>query len=468
MPIRMRLCHLTTAAAAAVALLAFAGPAQAAPKTTTFRYGPITVGPYEVKQSDLDFGIPKPAQDGYVTGLEVDIVTEGGRKVPISRLMLHHIVFSNMGTDFGQKRDGTCNRFTLLDSKTQVPGIAERFYAAGEERAKMRLPAGYGYPVKGADRWAMTWMLMNHRKRTDRAYIQYRVTTDDAPRREVKPYWLDVRNCLADPVFDVPGGRKRGSTTTESAGWNVPESGRIVAAGGHVHGGAKSLSLNRGSCEMFASKPTWGLPRHPFYNVKPVLHEPGPINMSSFTSRHGFPVRRGDRLRLDADYDGELVHTRVMGIMLAYLAPDPAAKPAARCRKPADLRRYGSDRPGRRKPPRFEVPLIGLGRDGVAREIPRPPGRRVALRAKPSIGVHGGFFPPNVSVRAGSRVRWDFGDERLHNVTVASGPRGFSSKHLNSGRSYSKRLRVPGTYKVFCGLHPVQMTATVKVVRRQK
>ena len=56
--------------------------------------------------------------------------------------MLHHIVFSNLGPTIGSKRDGTCGSFTLLNSRSTVPGMAERFYAAGEERAKMRLPAG--------------------------------------------------------------------------------------------------------------------------------------------------------------------------------------------------------------------------------------------------------------------------------------------------------------------------------------
>ena len=112
------------------------------------------------------------------------------------------------------------------------------------------------------------------------------------------------------------------------------------------------------------------------------------------------------------------------------------------------------------------MPLIGIGPNGTAREISRPPGRRVALRRGSSIGVYDDFLPSNVSLRAGSTVRWDFSDDELHNVTVASGPRGFSSKHLNSGRSYAKKLSEPGTYKLFCGLHPVSMTATVKVVRR--
>ena len=94
----MRL-HLSTTALAALAFLVLAAQAVAAPKTTTYRYGPVTVGPYQVKQSDLDFGIPKPVEDGYVIGMEVDIVDESGKKVPINRLMLHHIVFSNMGAE---------------------------------------------------------------------------------------------------------------------------------------------------------------------------------------------------------------------------------------------------------------------------------------------------------------------------------------------------------------------------------
>ena len=53
-------------------------------------------------------------------------------------------------------------------------------------------------------------------------------------------------------------------------------------------------------------------------------------------------------------------------------------------------------------------------------------------------------------------------------MTVASGPRGFSSVHLDLSRSYRKRLKTPGTYKLFCGLHPVAMTQTVKVLPKRK
>ena len=48
--------------------------------------------------------------------------------------------------------------------------------------------------------------------------------------------------------------------------------------------------------------------------------------MSGFISADGFKVSRGETLRMDANYDGRLMHTRVMGIMLVYLVPDESVK----------------------------------------------------------------------------------------------------------------------------------------------
>lgn len=458
---------MIVALAATVLSLALAASASAAPSTETFTSEPMSIGPYQVLQRDLVFNIPKPAVDGYVTQMEVDVVDASGAPMPINRLMLHHIVFLNIGQTVGQKHDGTCGQITAFNNRSGFPAVAERFYAAGEERAKMRLPEGYGYPMKANDVWAMTAMLMNHRAKTDTAYVQYKVTYDTEPKQEVTPYWLDVKNCLADPVYNVPGGRRPGKIHRKSASWKVPESGRIVAAGGHVHGGAKDLTLNRGSCELYSSRPTWGLRSHPFYNVKPVLHEPGPINMTGFTSAAGFPVRKGERLRLDSNYDASLPHTRVMGIMVLFLAKDPAAPNPAGCARPSDLRDWGTSEPGRRKPPRYTVPLTGLDGQGRARHISAPPGKRVRVRSGANIDVGDRFFSkPNVSIVQGGLLRWTFDSAELHNVTVANGPRGFASVNLDAGRTYAKKLRTPGTYRLFCALHPVDMTQTVKVTRK--
>jgi plastocyanin len=452
--------------AALLATFALAAPAAAV--TKTFKYGPVTIGPYQVLQSDLKLAIPKPKVDGYVTAMEVDVVDPDGTPVPINRLMLHHIVFANIGTQYGEKHDGTCNDFTAFDNRSSIPALGERFYAAGEERAKLRLPDGYGYPMKQNDMWGMTLMLMNHRDRADSAFIQYKVTYDTAPKTPVTPYWLDVKNCLADPVYNVPGGGKPGSTNRRSVKWTVPESGRIVAGAGHVHGGAKDLTLNRDSCRLYASKPTWGLASHPFYNVKPVLHEPGPINMTGFTSATGLPVRRGETLRMDSNYDARRLHARVMGIMILFLAKDPATAPSG-CAQPADLRNWGPEAAGRSQAPRFTVPLTGLGPNGKARRIAKPPGKRVRVKSGARITVGDQFFSkPNLTLAQGGLLRWKFDSQQLHNITVANGPRGFASPNLDASRVYKARLRKPGTYKLFCALHPVQMTETIKVVKKRK
>ena len=75
------------------------------------------------------------------------------------------------------------------------------------------------------------------------------------------------------------------------------------------------------------------------------------------------------------------------------------------------------------------------------------------------------FSHPNLSVARGATVRWSFEDAELHDVTLASGPRGFSSPHHNNGVTFARTLNVPGTYRLFCSLHPVAMTERI-VVRR--
>jgi plastocyanin len=445
-----------------VACLLLPAAASASTQTKTVNVGPVSVGGYQVKYGFLP--APHPPGKGYLTHMDVDVVDGPGphaNRVPISRLMLHHIVFLNLA-----RRDGTCGTFTGFDSASKLPG-AERFYAAGEERGRMALPSGYGYPFSADQPWALTYMFMNHRNRMDRAWIQYHLTWETSPQTEVKPYWLDVRNCLADPVFSVPGGKRRGSTYRRSATWTAPQAGRIVAGGGHVHGGAKSLTLRRKDCggvRLYSSRPLWGNRDHPFYHVRPILHEPGPISMSAFGTQKGIPVAKGERLRLDANYDGELVHTRVMGIMIAYMAPDSTVR--SRCGPlPDDMVSLRSTAPGRTKAPRFRVPIVGL-RGGVARNISKPPGRRVRLGRRATVTVGDRFFRHrNLSVRTGTTLRWLFQGSEVHNVTVANGPRGFASRNL-IGRTFRKKLRTPGTYRLFCALHPVAMTGTVKVTRR--
>jgi plastocyanin len=464
-----------TGTLAAVAALALPASAAAAPQQVTLRYGPIDLSPYELKRGDISYGIPTPKRDGFVTAMEAEVVDGAGRPVPIQRVMLHHAVFLNAGQRLGERRDGTCGRYTLFDSQSQLPALGERFFGVGEEREKLILPPGYGYPVKAADQWVMTWMLMSHRNRRDRVYIKYKVTVDDSPGlTPVTPYWLDVRNCRADPVFDVPGGGRRGSTYSQSTVWTAPDTGRLVAGVGHLHGGGKRVVLSQPRCgnrPLFDSRPLWGRPAHPYYRVRPLLHEPGPISMTQFTSGQGIPVQAGERLRLTATYDDRLPHTRVMGIMVLSFVPDAQADTSCAAGPPADLRRFWLKRRGRTRTPQVRVPINGFPTGSEPgfrpRPIRRPPGRMVALRGGSTVEVDDLYFgPANVAIRRGGLLRWRFLGDTLHNVTLANGPRGFSSPNLSRDREFRYRFRRPGTYRLYCGLHPVSMTSTVTVGRR--
>src|SRR4029453_12743518 len=175
--------------------------------------------------------------------ISATVVDSAGVEEPIQNVMLHHIVFSKLGV-----KDYTCDRFTGYDGET-TPAFAERFYAEGEERMTIQLPPGYGYPNKGSDRWAMVYMMMNHRAVTDTVYVQYtiRYVTGET-LTPVKPVWLHVRNCEADPIFNLPGGGNLFPPFPPSAEFTMPENGRLVAGGAHLHGGGLRLDLTNRSC----------------------------------------------------------------------------------------------------------------------------------------------------------------------------------------------------------------------------
>jgi plastocyanin len=451
------------------ALWLLAGPASSASadqQTYTYKV-PVSVDGYQVQQT-VNGPLPHPqVPGGYITHMEVDIVDADGTPVPIQRLMLHHIVFLDLA-----RKDNTCSNFLGFDNRTVYNSTGERFYAAGEERAQLNLPPGYGYKIGPNDPWGMVYMLMNHRSVPDSAFIQYKVTINDDPNTiPVKPYWLDVANCQQDPVYTVPGTGKPGATNTRSYDFTMPESGRIVAGGGHVHGGAEKLTLTEPDCnnrEVAESDPTWGLPSNPFYHVTPILHEPGPINMTAFTTPTGIPIAAGERIRLNSIYDDTLPHVRVMGISVIYVAPDNNITQA--CGPlPTDETTFGPTQPGRPGPIPFRIPLTRVNGNGTIQYVKGPPGLNKRLSSGSTIQVGDRFFSqPNVTVKKGSRLNWQFSGLELHNLTLANGPVGIATPNLDQGRIFSRQLNRPGTYRFFCALHPTQMQERVIVLPAPK
>src|SRR5262249_7810172 len=253
--------------------------------------------------------------------------------------------------------------------------------------------------------------------------------------------WLDVRNCESDPIFNVAGHGPLFSTYSKHVDYTMPESGVLVAGGAHLHGGGLKVSLTDRSCAgrtLFTSYPTWGLPV-----IKPVMHENGPKHMTTFSTPAGIPVAAGDRLRLTATYENSLPPTGVMGIMLVFLAP----KPVAHCARLPDLPPDPESRPG--TPPRVILPLL----------------RQPTGAVKHVFGTwleNFSYGAQRVAIKRGTTFRWTFRGPDRHDVTLASGPVGFASPSRSHG-SFRFRFTKPGVYKLFCSLHPTEMTEVVTV-----
>ena len=72
------------------------------------------------------------------------------------------------------------------------------------------------------------------------------------------------------------------------------------------------------------------------------------------------------------------------------------------------------------------------------------------------------FGTQRVTLKRGSTFTWRFTGPSRHDVTLANGPVGFASPSVSSG-SFSYRFTTPGTYRLFCSLHPTAMTQVVTV-----
>jgi plastocyanin len=72
------------------------------------------------------------------------------------------------------------------------------------------------------------------------------------------------------------------------------------------------------------------------------------------------------------------------------------------------------------------------------------------------------FNVKRLTVGKGARVTWKWTGGLNHNVTVKSGPSTFRSRTQAQG-SYSHVFAKPGTYLLYCAIHPfMKMTVVVR------
>jgi plastocyanin len=488
----------------------------------TCHSNPVTVGGYEVKRPSgypqVPFTIlPKPEVSGNITHMDVD-VADGNGPIPIERLMLHHIVFFNTGVT-----DSVCGNaerfYGAGEERLKMSFPAGYGYPIEPDDTWATTYMYMNHRAQTDKGWIKYTFTVdpNPAIRSVKSYWMdvdqcaidpiYNVPGIDLPeipncsklnkaakKKKTKPARRKAARCVKRAKA-LKATIPPSSTHTQSLDVTMEQNGWIVAGGGHVHGGAKELNLSKPNCPgspvVARSTPTWGNPDHAFYRVKPVLHEPGPIGMSAFRAPDltgptttgspdlGIPVRNGQTVRVNSLYDELQPHTRVMGIYIVYVAPrnppgvttdppvvgrDCEGLPAGTTSEP------GTTLAGRTTPPPFTVPLVGLDQNFNAVEIEGPPGAFRTLGDGATITVGDRFFSdPNVRITPGTTLNYNFSSEyELHNVTLANGPLGIGSDDERRGVVYSQRFDRAGTYKLFCGLHPVQMTQRIEVQNPKK
>ncbi len=332
----------------ALAVLAIAAPAtMAAPEGRALAVSSLAngakrikykIGPFDVVpgQNDIGFQIikEKPQEDGYITRIRPDLTYLDGRVPGVDVIHLHHGVWLNLS-----RQDVT------------RPGLPERFFAAGEEKTHMRLPKGYGYPIKGSDTLLLNHMIHNLTPVPTKVYMVYEidfVPADSAAARgmrSVRPVWMDVKNGSTYPVFNVKkGSGKRGRYTfpdnaknpyrggERSNEWAVDRPGVLVATAGHLHPGGlhTDLSLRRPGARVKTSRKP-NAPRgrgntvHLFRSVAKYYEPAGAVSwdvaMTGTPADWKVKLRRGDVLTTSATYETRRgAWWESMGIMVAYMA----------------------------------------------------------------------------------------------------------------------------------------------------
>jgi hypothetical protein len=437
-------------------LLAYAPAASAEEKVLTLYSPKMHVDPY-VHESQHAFlrpdGKEAPKEPGYILGFKEQVLVDSkdpdAKPLPIGKMMIHHFLY--FAVNRADQAPGGC-----WDGLGFIGGRGEE-HPSGDftKRSSPQFRNKYGItnrtPQGQAPTWSLTAMVMNHYKRPKSFYVRTKVWYTTEPRNSMQP--VVVGNCATlgnGMSYDVPGGGPKGSEYVDETDFTVPQglNGRIVYAASHNHGGGKYQTLGSKTCDRgFFKAPVYhGTPNHTYNRIRPILHEPGPIANGSYASYEGVPIREGEVLTRRAVHDNHNLHVAAMGFWALMVVPDDSVKECEPM--PNDITEVMKPKRYDKTPPH----------DAVVPQLVRGAGK-LTLFEGGELPVGDNFFRPGrVEAKVGQPVTWRFAGKEPHSVTVANGPRGFSSNYLGrpSG-TYSFTPTVKGTYKLTCLIHPTQM-----------
>lgn len=447
--------------AGALVILSVAAPAASAKEKLLTLYSPrIQSLPYVHDTHEVPLLKAEgnaPSEPGYILGYKemalVDSKDPKAKALPIAKMMVHHFLYWAPGRV--NEAAGSCWRGGGF-----IGGRGEEHPLGHTQMSLPKSSRGtYGIENRKEDGtapdWRLTAMVMNHYKRPKSFYVRTKVWYTTDKRKPVMP--MVIGNCaqlLNGMSYDVPGGGKKGSNFVDKSDWTAPVSGRLLVAASHHHGGGKYQTLESRTCgrRLFKAPAYYGPPDHAYNTIRPILHEPGPVGNGSYASAKGIPIVEGEVLRRVAVHDNHNLHVASMGFWATWFVEDDSVK---RCGKiPDDFVEINRPKEFDRTP----------NHELVVPQLSRPAGVFTAFDGNP-LQIGDDFFAPaKVTARVGDTVTWNFGGQKPHSVTVANGPRGFSSIYWGRTRgSYSVKPTVKGTYKLVCLVHPTTMAQTLEV-----
>jgi len=287
---------------------------------------------------------PLPCTDCYITAITPELVYGDGSVANyVNGPMLHHFVIFNTGAV-----DITCGHIPIFSS------LGERFFASGNERSQLQLPAPYGY-YNPPSNWTLNVHIHNtHPTLVKTVYIRVTFTHVPAtdPIKSVRPVWLDENNCSSSqypicnsgpyPCYDD----RHWDWTSGADGPTSSVEGSIVTIGGHVHDWGISVSAQKVQTEdwLCASSGGYGTPS--LYEPDAAASPPRPNDAGhpadaivlnpgdSMYNGHieemtgctpNARIKPGDTLRLHAQYNADSPIPDVMGIMTAFVYDNCAA-----------------------------------------------------------------------------------------------------------------------------------------------
>ena len=237
--------------------------------------------------------------DGWLRGARVELEDASGAR--LSQKRLHHVNLLN------------------FDRRQLVHPAVERLYAAGQESAPVMLPASVGIPMHKGMRLGVL-AAFAPADLPPGSLIRLRIKW--TPTR-MNPRPIDVYPVLVDvgfrpgtsPAYDLPPGRSERTFV-----FTAPISGRILAAGGHMHDYGELLALEElGGDEIVVLESRLD----PAGRMQSI-----PVRIFGAFGR-GLPIRAGREYRMRVVYDnrtGRELRDGAMGEFALLFAPDRTAR----------------------------------------------------------------------------------------------------------------------------------------------